>query len=161
MRKMLVVATCLLMFASVATAQTQTETKWHCPKSTAVQKYDVGDPGGHAYAVQQGSCSVTSSTAGEKSGAYTESQEWTKTSLVNHGRMIVTMEDGDKTYFTYDGNGDATKKSAANKFKIVGGTGKHKTAKGGGSCTGTMNDDGSSDWSCTGTSAAVAPAAKK
>jgi len=39
----------------------------------------------------------------------------------------------------------------ANKWKILSGTGKHKDIKGTGTCVGTRDDDGSSDWACTGT----------
>jgi hypothetical protein len=159
MRKLLVAAACVLVLASVALAQTQMETKWHCPKATAAEKYDVGDPGGHAYAIEQGTCNSTTSNAGEKSGAFTESLEWAKTSFATHGRMIVTMENGDQTYYAYDGTGDMARKSAAIKWKIAGGTGKHKTTKATGSCTGSFNDDGTSDFVCTGTIAPAAAAA--
>jgi hypothetical protein len=161
MRKLLVAAACVPVFASVGLAQTPMETKWHCPKSTAGEKYDVGDPGGHAYAIEQGTCNATTSNAGEKSAAFTESLEWAKTSFATHGRMIVTMEDGDKTFYAYGGTGDMAKKSGAVKWKIAGGTGKHKTTKATGSCTGSFNDDGTSDWVCTGTVAPAAAAAKK
>ncbi len=157
MRKVCVFAFGLLVFASAAMAQEKGETKWHCNKPTAEQKYDVGDVAGHAYALSQGTCEATSSTMGEKSGAYTEFQEQWKASGTNHGRFIVTMDDGGKTYYTYQGTVNPAKKSAANKWKIVGGTGKHKGATGAGSCTGTMNDDGSSDWECSGTMGAAKP----
>ena len=104
---------------------------------------------------------MTTSNAGEKSGAFTEGLEWAKTFFATHGRMIVTMEDGDKTYYVYDGTGDMAKKSGTIKWKIVGGTGKHKTTKASGSCTGSFNDDGTSDWACTGTIAPAAAAAAR
>jgi hypothetical protein len=62
------------------------------------------------------------------------------------------MDNGDMAHYTYEGSGptDITK-PATNKWKILGGTGKHKGMKGSGSCSGTRNQDGSSDWTCTGT----------
>ena len=151
MRKMLVVAACLLVFASAALAQEKLVSKWHCPKPAAAQKYDVGDEPDHAYAIMQGTCNATSSSAGEKTGAYTEFQETWKASYTNHGRFNVTLDNGDKMYYTYKGSGDPGKKTASNKWEIVKGTGKHKGAKGSGTCSGKLLDDGGSDWSCTGT----------
>ncbi|MGB9236011.1 MAG: hypothetical protein WCC04_16500, partial [Terriglobales bacterium] len=51
----------------------------------------------------------------------------------------------------YEMAGALDSKKVANKWKIVSGTGKHKGTKGSGSCAGMRNDDGSSDWECTGT----------
>lgn len=151
MRKLFFLAICLLLFASLAMAQSKLETKWHCAKPTAEQKFDVDDVVDHAYVIVQGTCNATSSNGGEKMGAYTEFQEVWKTSFTNHGRFNVTMDDGDKTYYTYEGTGNPGKKTASNKWKILSGTGKHKGIKGAGSCSGTLNDDGGSDWVCTGT----------
>jgi hypothetical protein len=84
-------------------------------------------------------------------GEYTEFREVWKASFTNHGRFNVTMDDGDKTYYTYAGTGNPGKKTASNKWKIVGGTGKQKGTTGSGACSGTLRDDGGSDWVCTGT----------
>lgn len=151
MRKQLFAALCLFVFASAAMAQ-KIDTKWHCATPTANHKFDVGDESDHSYVIAQGGCTATATGSGEKSGAYTEFQERWKASFTNHGRFNVTMDNGDMVYYTYEGSGptDITK-PATNKFKIVGGTGKHKTMKGSGSCSGTRHDDGTSDWACTGT----------
>jgi hypothetical protein len=154
MRKLTVVAVCTVVLTSVAVAQNNLETKWHCAKATLEQAYQVPDMSGRSYGAAQGSCSATSSKTGEKSGTYTETTDTTKTSLVNHGTFVVTMEDGDKTYYSYSGMASPAKKTASNKWKITGGSGKYKAAKGVGTCSGTLNDDGSSDWDCTGTFAA-------
>jgi hypothetical protein len=151
MRKVFVVAICLMLFASLAVAQSKLETKWHCGKPPAEQKFGVGDVAGHSYAIMQGTCNATSSNIGEKMGAYTEFQERWIASYTNHGRFNVTMDNGDKTYYTYEGTGNPEKKAASNKWKIVSGTGKHKSTKGSGTCSGTLLDDGGSDWACTGT----------
>ena len=151
MRKRLFVAFCLLVFGSAAMAQ-KVDTKWHCAVPTANHTLDVGDDPGHGYVLGQGACTATASGTGEKSGAYTEFQEFWKASYTNHGRFNVTMDNGDMAYYTYEGSGptDITK-PAINKWKILSGTGKHKGMKGSGSCSGTRHEDGSSDWACTGT----------
>ena len=151
MRKQLFVAFCLLVFGSAAMAE-KVDTKWHCVAPTANQKLDVGDEPDHSYAISQGTCTATASASGEKSGAYTEFQEVWKASFTNHGRFNATMDNGDMAYYTYEGSGptDITK-PVSNKWKILSGTGKHKGMKGSGSCSGTRHEDGSSDWTCTGT----------
>ena len=64
-------------------------------------------------------------------------------------------------HYTYDDTGSTDpKKPLSNKWKVVGGTGKHKGIKGAGSCAGKQNDDGSSDWTCTGTTSMGAAKAK-
>jgi hypothetical protein len=152
MRKLLLVTFCLLVFGVAAMAQTKVDTKWHCAKPSGIQKFDVGDVPDHSYVIAQGACEATSSSDAEKKGAFTEFQEVWKSSFTNHGRFNVTLDNGDMFYYTYEGSGPADiKKPASNKWKIVKGTGKQSGAKGSGTCSGTRNDDGSSDWACTGT----------
>jgi hypothetical protein len=151
MHKPTVVAACIVMLTSMAIAQNNLETKWHCAKPTSQQAYQVPDMSGRSYAASQGSCSATSSKTGEKSGTYTEAIDNTKVSLNNHGNFVVTMEDGGKIFYSYSGTATPAKKTGSNKWKILGGTGKYKAAKGAGTCAGTLNDDESSDWDCTGT----------
>jgi hypothetical protein len=154
MRKVLFVAFSLLVFASAVMAQNKVDTKWHCPKAAAEHKLDVGDVPDHSYNIVQGTCNATSSASGfaEKSGTYTVFEEKWKTSQSWHGRLNVTMDNGDKVYYTYEGSGstDITK-PASNKWKMLSGTGKYKGIKGSGTCSGKINADGSEDWGCTGT----------
>jgi hypothetical protein len=153
MRKLSLVAFCLGVFGLAAMAQSKVDTKWHCDKPTATQKLDVGDVPGHSYVIAQGSCTATpGDSLAEKSGAFTEFQELWKASFTNHGRFNVTTDNGDMAYYTYEGSGPTDiAKPATNKWKIHSGTGKNKGISGTGGCTGTRNDDGSSDWACTGT----------
>jgi len=153
MRKFLVVAFALLVSGSVALAQNKIDTKWHCPKPPTAQKFDVGDVADHVYEIDQGTCSATSSDPGfpQKTGSFTEFHEAWKASINLHGRFNATMDNGDKIYYTYEASVSTDiSKPAANKWKIVGGTGKYKGIKGSGTCSGKYNADGSSDWSCTG-----------
>ncbi len=154
MRKLLLVACVLLVSGSAALAQNKVDTKWHCPKQTADHKFDVGDVPDHSYMILQGTCNATSSDSGyaEKTGGYTEFLEIWKASMNVHGRFNVTMDNGDKVYYTYErtASTDITK-PATDKWQIHGGTGKYKGIKGSGTCAGTFSADGSSDWACTGT----------
>jgi len=152
MRKPLLVALCLLVLGMTAMAQNKIETKWHCAKATTEHKIDVGDEAGHNYSIAQGTCNATASAKGfaEKSGMYTEFLENRQASSTNHGRFTVAMDNGDKVFYAYEGMVPSDKK-ATNRWRIESGTGKQKGIKGAGTCTGTMNQDGSSDWTCTGT----------
>ena len=153
MRKHLLVVCSMLLSASAAMARGKIDTKWHCPGPTAEHKLDVGDMPDHTYSINQGSCSATASAGGfaEKTGQYTEFDETWKTAMTAHGRFNVTMDGGDKVYYTYEESRppDVTK-PLSNKWKIVGGTGKYKDIKGSGSCSGKFNSDKSADWTCTG-----------
>jgi hypothetical protein len=150
----LFVACSLLVLGSAAMAQNKVDTKWHCPKSSAEHKFDVGDVPGHSYLITQGTCNATASDSGfaEKTGFSTEFQEIWKASINFHGRANMTMDNGDKVYYTYEGSAstDITK-PAPIKWKILSGTGKYKGIKGSGTCSGKFNTDGSFDNACTGT----------
>jgi hypothetical protein len=154
MRKFLLVVLALLVSGSIAMAQDKVDTKWHCSKTAAEHKLDVGDAPDHNYWIGQGTCDSTSSSGDlkEKSGEYTEFHDAWKASFNFHGYFNATTDDGDKVHYTYQGSAstDITK-PATNKWKIVSGSGKHKGIKGSGSCAGKVNADGSADWECTGT----------
>jgi hypothetical protein len=150
MRRLLIASMCLLV-PSFCLAQTKFQSKYHCAKSDAQKTFDVGDLDGHSLGVAQGSCEATKAGAGEKSGVFTETQEIWKSTFKTRGHFVVTMENGDKLYHSYEAVGDPAKNTVAEKWRITGGTGKHKTATGSGTCTGKLNADGSSDWECTGT----------
>lgn len=154
MRKLVLVAVSLLVFGSAAMAQNKVDTKWDCPKQSADYKLDVGDVVNHSYMILQGTCNATASDSGfaEKTGVYTEFRETLKASISLHGRFNVTMDNGDKVYYTYESavSTDITK-PASNKWTILSATGKYKGIKGSGTCSGKYNADGSSAWACTGT----------
>lgn len=150
MREFLLVAVFLAVMSSVATAESKIESKWHCDKSPNSKSFDVGDVAGHAYVLVQGTCKATTGSSGEESGTYTEFDEVWKANFAGRGRFIVTMNDGDKVYYSYETKPGSAEKSVAENWKIVGGTGKHKSDRGAGTCTGKLSDDGSSDWECSG-----------
>jgi len=153
MRKLLLVVCSLMLSASAAMAQGKVDTKWHCSKPTTEHKLNVGDMPDHTYSIIQGTCNATASAKdfAEKTGDYTEFQETWKASMSGHGRFNVTMDNGDKVYYTYETTAPTDiAKPASNKWKIHSGTGKHKGIKGSGTCSGKLNADGSADWACTG-----------
>jgi hypothetical protein len=163
MRKFAFVAFCMLVSGSAAMAQSKINTVWHCAADASKQaSFDVGDVAGHSYAIVQGTCTATKTATGDKTGAFTEFDENWTASYTNRGRFNVTKDSGDMVYYSYSGSGPADiKKPAKNTWKILSGTGKQKGITGSGGCTGVRNADGSSDWTCTGTSmmpAAAAPA---
>jgi hypothetical protein len=155
MRKLLLIALSVLVSGSIAIAQSKVDTNWHCPKATTENKLDVGDTPDHIYWIGQGTCEATSSSGDlkEKSGTFTEFHDQWKAKFNFHGYYIATTDDGDKIHYMYEGSAatDVTK-PLANKWKIVGATGKHKGIKGSGTCSGKAAADGSAyDWDCTGT----------
>jgi hypothetical protein len=154
MRKLLLVGIFLLVFASAALGQSKVDTKWHCSKAATENKLDVGDVPDHSLWIGQGTCEATASDGDlkEKTGAYTEFHDQWKTSFNFHGYYNATTDNGDQIHYTYEGSASTDiAKPAANKWRIVSGTGKHKGIKGSGSCAGKVNADGSADWKCTGT----------
>src|SRR3990172_5548970 len=156
MRKLLLAACAVLLFGSTAMAQSKLVTKWHCPKESVEHRLAVGDMPNHTYGLIQGTCSGApgaGTTINEKTGAYTEFQEIKGTSVSLHGRCNVTLDNGDKVFYTYEASSASTDitKPVSNKWTIQSGTGKHKGIKGSGTCSGKRNADGSSDWECTGT----------
>ncbi len=154
MRTLLVVTFPLVVFGSVAMAQNKLDTKWHCPKESAEHHFDVGDVADHTYTILQGTCEATASRSGlvEKSASYTEFREMWQATANWHGRFNVTLDNGDKLYYSYEGSGsNDIAKPVTNRWKIGSGTGKHKGIKGSGTCSGKRNADGSSDWACKGT----------
>ena len=140
------------LLLSIATAQNRIDTKWHCPNVSASHELQVGDVPDHSYLILQGGCSaVSNSGLAEKNAAYTEFVESWKESNKFFGRWNVTLEDGDKLFYSYEGSEvTESKKPVTDTWKILGGTGKYKNAKGTGTCTGQVHEDGSSDWECVG-----------
>jgi hypothetical protein len=127
--------------------------QWHCPAESVSHKLEVGDVPDHSYVISQGTCSISSKDGGlpEKSAAFTEFDETWKDSYKFHGRANVTLENGDKVFYSYEGSAKDASKPPVENWKLTGGTGKYTAIKGSGSCAGKTNSDGTSDWNCTGT----------
>jgi hypothetical protein len=73
--------------------------------------------------------------------------------MKNWGVYTVTLDDGDKIFFDYQGVNsmkDGVLAGGSNRWQITGGTGKLKAIKGTGTCKLTGNND-SLSYTCTGT----------
>ena len=153
-----VLVLCLVcLCATVVLAQGKVENGWACGKPAMTNSIEVGDQPNHAYAIDQIKCTSTKGEiAGvkEKEGTGTEFAEVTGNSSKGHGVFVETMVNGDKIYFTYQTTAtikNGQMQSGSDKWQATGGTGKFKTIKASGTCTGTGNADGSTTWACTGT----------
>ncbi|MGA2084467.1 MAG: hypothetical protein ABSG60_02995 [Terracidiphilus sp.] len=154
MRKIAWVTFALLLFASTTLAQNRVDTKWRCPKPPTFHSVAVGDAPNHNYTIIQGSCKSTTSDASfpEDNSDYTEFQEMLNASVSVHGRMNVTMNNGDKVYYSYEGAFSTdTTKPFSQRWKLENGTGRYKFIKGVGACSGIVHADGSGDMECIGT----------
>src|SRR6266851_6836964 len=104
MRRLLVVVGVVCVCASLALAQSKTSNAWTCPKPSDAHSIEVGDKPGHAYSVDQITCTSTKGEiAGvkEKEGTGTEFAEVTGNSMKGHGVFVETMANGDKLHFVY------------------------------------------------------------
>lgn len=158
MRRLWLIGCSVLLLSSLSLAD-KLVSQWNCGKASDAHSIDVGDQANHSYAVSKTTCTAIKSGVGgvkEKEGIGTEFDETMGDALTWHGVFVVTMENGDKIHYTYSNSGKGMLKagqfqSGANKWSIVGGTGKFASAKGEGSCQGKGNADGTATWDCEGT----------
>jgi hypothetical protein len=155
MRHTLLFALALCTAGSVAGAQAVNAT-WKCAPLGTPTALAVGDVPGHMFVLEQLKCTALSGSIGgvkEKEGVATEFADATGNNSKGHGEFVETLSSGDKLHYTYTTTGvskDGKMVEGANKWTVVGGTGKFKGAKGSGTCKGTPNPDGSSTFGCTG-----------
>jgi hypothetical protein len=158
MRRLWLIGCSVLLLSSLSLAD-KLVSQWNCGKPSDAHSIDVGDRANHSYAVTKTTCTATKSGVGavkEKEGIGTEFDETTGDEVTWHGVFVVTMENGDKIHYTYSNSGkgvvkDGKFQSGANKWSMVGGTGKFASVKGEGSCQGKGNADGTATWDCEGT----------
>jgi hypothetical protein len=154
MRKTVWVEIALLLFVSTSLAQNRVDTRWQCPKPSTFHSVAVGDTPNHNFTIIQGDCKSTASGAQfpEDESNYTEFQEMLGASVSVHGRMNVTLKNGEKVYYSYEGSfsTDITK-PFSQRWKLESGTGRYKSIKGNGTCSGTVHADGTGDMECIGT----------
>jgi hypothetical protein len=160
MARLLLLVAVVCVCASLAVAQGKTgktANGWACPKPTNAHSIEIGDKPGHAYSIDQITCTSTKGEfAGvrEKEGTGTEFAEVTGNNLKGHGVFVETMANGDKIHFTYQFTGttkDGQLQSATDKYQAASGEGKFKGIKASGICRGTGSADGSVNWACNGT----------
>lgn len=158
MRKLCLIACCVLLLVSMSAAADKLVSQWNCGKASEAHSIDVGDHANHTYAVTKTTCTAAKGEVGgvkEKEGVGTQFSESMGDSITWHGVFVVTTESGDKIHYSYASSGKGTEKdgkfqSGNNKWNIAGGTGKFASAKGEGTCTGKGNADGTATWDCTG-----------
>jgi len=157
MRRFWFVLIVMCLAVSVASAQTKISGTIQCPKASVEHVIQVGDKPGHAYVIEQGSCTWTKPMTIEgvenKVGGLTQFNEVNGNKAKFHGQYSDTMVNGDKAEYTYAGTAtmkDGMIVSAEDKWSLVSGTGKLKGMKSHGTCTGKGGADGSATWECSG-----------
>ena len=153
MKKLWFVLCLVFLFASVAMADNLVS-QWKCAKASEAHSIAVGDQPNHSYTISKTTCISTKGEVGglrEKEGVGTQFNETSGDTTQWHGAFIVTLANGDTLHYTYASKGAGTLKdgqfvSGANKWSIVGGTGKLAGAKGEGTCQGKGNADGTATW---------------
>jgi hypothetical protein len=154
MRKTVWIAFALLLSAFSALAQNRIDTRWRCPKPSAIHSLALGDTPNHNFTIIQGNCKSTASDAHfpEVESAYTEFQDMLIGSVSVHGRMYVTMKNGDRVYYSYEGSFSTdTTKPFSQRWKLESGAGRYKSIKGNGTCSGIVHADGTGEMECVGT----------
>ncbi|HKV79782.1 MAG TPA: hypothetical protein VJP02_16660 [Candidatus Sulfotelmatobacter sp.] len=148
---------CLMSLLScIGLAQVKSTVQWKCDKASDQHGIDVGDKPGHAYIVEQINCTAVSGDidgAKRKSGTATEFLEFHGEMVTGHGEFIETMENGDKNFYTYQLKGTVKDNAmrGSDTYTLREGGGKLKGAKGGGTCDGKSNPDGTTTFDCSGT----------
>jgi hypothetical protein len=144
--------TLLTITAAVATAQTTITGDGKCGKPDQQQSIDVGDRDGHSLMLVKFSCTWT--TPYEVAGLKTKDYTGVAVSDVHGERMqdrgyvVVTMDNGDKAFVRYTGNGTTTKdgnSTGEGTWSYTGGTGKLRGITGTGTYKSTGDANGAQD----------------
>jgi len=159
MRNFVLLVCSLVLCVTLAAAQGKISTEWKCDAKPSEQhSISVPDHEGRSYTIAQGKCTAEKGTIGdvkEQEGTFTEFGDMNMASGtdLNHGVFVETLANGDKIFYDYHGSQawkDGKMVSGMNKWRLAGGTGMYKEAKGEGGCKGTGSPDGSSTWNCEG-----------
>lgn len=149
MRFRIISALIVLALATCAVAQNTLSGTVKCAKPDQMQKIDIGDKPGHAYAISQGKCTWTKpmDIAGVQThdDVGTNFDEMTSTGAHGHGIVLGTMSNGDK--FTVGTQGKDTYKdgkpeSSQGTWSFTSGTGKLKGIIGKGTYKGKPDSEG-------------------
>jgi hypothetical protein len=161
MRNCVFVVCWLCLCVTLSAAQGKISSQWKCDQPSQQHSMAVPDGEGHNYGIAQGKCTSEKGSMGdakEQEGAYTEFGDMTSSANQNHGVFAVTLANGDKVFYRYQGTQslkDGKMESGSNKWTLAGGTGKYKAVKGAGGCKGKSNADGTTTWSCEGSYSGV------
>jgi hypothetical protein len=149
MRKSAMVVLAAFFTVMAANAQTKITGKVSCAKPETNYSVDVGDRPGHTLMLQKAACTWTTPLEIEglrsKAGTDVMSADAMGATITERGYHLSNMDNGDKFTVRYQGTIKANKDGSAafdGKWTFVGGTGKLKGIKGGGSYKGTGAADG-------------------
>ena len=151
------ISLCAMLFAATTllSAQNKVTMTGKCGKADTEQTVPAADMQGHNYGISSGKCTAEGKfgTANAKEGAYAENQDIRGNVMKNWGTYAVTMDDGDKIFFDYQGTDTMKDNKFAggnNRWTISGGTGKMKGAKGTGQCKLTPAGSDNLTYTCNG-----------
>jgi hypothetical protein len=138
---------CLSLLATLASAQAKISGSAQCTKPDIQQKVDIPDHPGHALSISQFKCTWTKplEVAGvkDKDGLDSGSADVHGDKATSHGYYVDNMENGDKAFVHWQGTDSMKDGTSEGKWSYVGGTGKFKGLKGGGTYKGKYAPDGS------------------
>ena len=144
--KTILAGTCVLAFATFAAAQNKVSGTAQCGKPDVRQMVEVSDHPGHMLMITQAKCTWSKPLEVDgvqsKDGLDSGVGEMHGGTGTSHGYYIDTMANGDKSFVKWQGT-DSMKEGSSGKWSYVGGTGKFKGLKGGGTYKGKMAEDGS------------------
>jgi hypothetical protein len=132
MHRIFIAATVVCFVAATAAAQTKASGTLQCGQPDPQHVIPVGDLPGHSLALLQVKCTYTKPM--EIEGAKSMSTVITITNEVSgdavraRGCQVVTMDSGDKAFFSHEGTG--TPEGQDGTWTFSGGTGKLKGIKG-------------------------------
>ena len=151
-RRTLLTFTLLTLTATAATAQDKITGDGKCGKPDKQEAVDVGDRTGHALVLVKFSCTWTRPI--EMAGLKAKDYVGTVTGDVwdgkeqDRGYVVVTMDNGDKAFIRFSGNGTIAKDGATageGTWSYTGGTGKLRGLTGKGTYKSSGNADGAQD----------------
>ncbi len=135
--------------ATVAMGQTKVTGTSLCGKPDPQHMIEVGDRPNHALEISQSKCTWTKpmDIAGTqtKDDVVTEAAEMRGTSSRDHGYVVGTLANGDKTFVHFQGTAtlkDGAPDTAEGNWSFAGGTGKLKGIKGKGTYKGKAGPEG-------------------
>ena len=138
---------CVLLLATVASAQNKISGSAQCGKPDVQQKVDVPDHAGHAISISQFKCTWSKpfevDGVSTKDGVDSGVADVHGTNARSHGYYVDTMANGDKAFVRWEGTDNMKDGTSQGKWNYAGGTGKFKNLKGGGTYKGKYAQDGS------------------
>ena len=141
------VGLCLLTLCGLSSAQNKVSGSAQCGKPDIQQQAEVPDHPGHMLTLAQMKCSWTKPLEVDgvqsKDGVDSAVGDVHGASGRSHGYYVDSMANGDKAFVRWEGTDSMKDGTSEGKWSYVGGTGKFKGLKGGGTYKGKTAQDGS------------------